>query len=86
MTAFGTLETAIEAMRQGAYDYLTKPFKLAEVTVAVRRAFDDDRLHRENERLRAEVERQQGFPQRVALLRDDRLSRWRQIVVDRWGQ
>jgi DNA-binding NtrC family response regulator len=61
MTAFGTLETAIEAMRQGAYDYLTKPFKLAEVTVAVRRAFDDDRLRRENERLRAEVERQQGL-------------------------
>ena len=61
MTAFGTLETAIEAMRQGAYDYLTKPFKLAEVTVAVRRAFDDHRLRRENERLRAEVERQQGL-------------------------
>ena len=53
MTAFGTLETAIEAMRQGAYDYLTKPFKLAEVTVAVRRAFDDHRLRRENEQLRA---------------------------------
>jgi len=61
MTAFGTLETAIEAMRQGAYDYLTKPFKLAEVTVAVRRAFDDHRLRRENERLRAEIERQQGL-------------------------
>jgi DNA-binding NtrC family response regulator len=61
MTAFGTLETAIEAMRHGAYDYLTKPFKLAEVTVAVRRAFDDHRLRRENERLRAEVERQQGL-------------------------
>jgi DNA-binding NtrC family response regulator len=61
MTAFGTLETAIEAMRQGAYDYLTKPFKLAEVTVAVRRALDDHRLRGENERLRAEVERQQGL-------------------------
>ena len=61
MTAFGTLETAIEAMREGAYDYLTKPFKLAEVTVAVRRALDDHRLRRENERLRAEVQRQQGL-------------------------
>jgi DNA-binding NtrC family response regulator len=61
MTAFGTLETAIEAMRQGAYDYLAKPFKLAEVTVAVERALDDRRLRRENERLRAEVERHQGF-------------------------
>jgi DNA-binding NtrC family response regulator len=61
MTAFGSLETAIEAMRQGAYDYLTKPFKLAEVTLAVRRALEDRQLRRENERLRAEVSRQYGF-------------------------
>ena len=61
MTAFGSLETAIEAMRQGAYDYLTKPFKLAEVTLAIRRALDDQRLRAENARLRAEVERQFGF-------------------------
>ena len=61
MTAFGSLETAIEAMRQGAYDYLTKPFKLAEVTLAIRRALDDQQLRAENARLRAEVERQLGF-------------------------
>ncbi len=61
MTAFGTLETAIEAMRHGAHDYLTKPFKLIEVTVAVRRTLDDRRLRRENERLRAAVERHQGL-------------------------
>jgi DNA-binding NtrC family response regulator len=61
MTAFASLETAIEAMRQGAYDYLTKPFKLAEVTLAIRRALDDQRLRAENARLRAEVERQLGF-------------------------
>jgi len=76
MTAFGSLETAIEAIRQGAYDYLTKPFKLAEVTLAVERAVDDLRLRRENQRLRAEVERQQGF---------DRLlgrSRAMQAVLD----
>jgi two-component system response regulator HydG len=61
MTAFGTLESAIEAMRQGAYDYLTKPFKLGEVTLAVNRALEDRRLRRENERLRAEVEQEQGI-------------------------
>jgi len=70
MTAFGTLETAIEAMRQGAYDYLTKPFKLGEVTVAVRRALDDQRLRRENERLHAAVEEQHGLGR---LLGDSRL-------------
>src|SRR3990172_2086360 len=34
MTAFGSLETAIDAIRQGAYDYLTKPFNLTQVTLA----------------------------------------------------
>jgi two-component system response regulator HydG len=61
MTAFGTLESAIEAMRQGAYDYLTKPFKLGEVTLAVNRAIEDRRLRRENERLRAEIEQEHGI-------------------------
>ena len=61
MTAFASLETAIEAMRGGAYDYLTKPFKLAQLTVAVQRALDDRRLRAENRRLRQEVERQTGL-------------------------
>jgi DNA-binding NtrC family response regulator len=57
MTAFASLETAIAAMRQGAYDYLSKPFKMAEVTIAVRRAVEDRRLREENRRLRDEVGR-----------------------------
>jgi len=61
MTAFASLETAIEAMRVGAYDYLTKPFKLAQLSVALRRALDDRRLRAENRRLREEVERQTGL-------------------------
>ena len=61
MTAFGSLETAIDAMRRGAWDYLTKPFKLDQATVAVRRALEDRRLRRENEVLRAQVERVQGL-------------------------
>ncbi|HLC43143.1 MAG TPA: sigma-54 dependent transcriptional regulator [Methylomirabilota bacterium] len=61
MTAFGSLETAIEAMRLGAYDYLTKPFKLAEASIAIQRALDDRRLRDENQRLRQEVERRYRF-------------------------
>ena len=61
MTAFGKLETAIEAIRHGAYDYLTKPFKLAEATHAVRRALEDQRLREENRRLREAVERRYCF-------------------------
>jgi len=57
MTAFASLETAIAAMRQGAYDYLSKPFKMGEVTIAVRRAVEDRRLREENRRLRDEVGR-----------------------------
>jgi DNA-binding NtrC family response regulator len=58
MTAFASLETAIAALRQGAYDYLSKPFKMAEVSIAVRRALEDQRLREENRRLREEVGRQ----------------------------
>jgi two-component system response regulator HydG len=61
MTAFGSLETAISAMREGAFDYLTKPFALGEVTVAVQRALEDRALREENQRLRREVEQRYGW-------------------------
>jgi DNA-binding NtrC family response regulator len=61
MTAFGSLESAIDAMRQGAYDYVTKPFKLPELSLVVKRAVEDQRLREENRRLRAEVERRYSF-------------------------
>ncbi|MBI2461520.1 MAG: sigma-54-dependent Fis family transcriptional regulator, partial [Candidatus Rokubacteria bacterium] len=61
MTAFGSLESAIEAMREGAFDYLTKPFKLQEVSLAVQRALDDRRLREENQRLRRAVEERYGL-------------------------
>jgi two-component system response regulator HydG len=61
MTAFGSLESAIEAIRLGAYDYLTKPFRLDQASVAVRRAIDDRRLREENRRLKAAVEQRYGF-------------------------
>jgi len=52
MTGFGTVETAIEAMKKGAYDYLLKPFKVEEVIHVVRRALSRQRLQAENIRLR----------------------------------
>jgi DNA-binding NtrC family response regulator len=61
MTAFASLETAIDAIRQGAYDYLTKPFKLAEVSLTINRALDDRRLREENRLLREQVEQRFGF-------------------------
>ncbi len=44
MTAFGTIETAVAAMKQGAFDYITKPFSGDELLVAVERAVDHGEL------------------------------------------
>ena len=52
MTGFGTVETAIEAMKQGAYDYVLKPFKVEEVVHTIRRALETQRLEAENFRLK----------------------------------
>ena len=54
-TAFGSIETAIQAIRQGAYDYVTKPFALEEISLLVGKALEDRRLREENRRLREEV-------------------------------
>jgi two-component system response regulator PilR (NtrC family) len=56
MTGFATPETAIAAMKRGAYDYLTKPFKVDEVTVVIERALEKRALLRDNVLLRAELE------------------------------
>jgi len=55
VTAFATAETAIAAMKQGAYDYLTKPFKVDEILVAVSRALEKRALVQENVTLREEL-------------------------------
>jgi two-component system response regulator PilR (NtrC family) len=59
ITAFATTDTAIAAMKRGAYDYLTKPFKVDEVTVVVERALEKVTLVRDNTALRGEL--QKGF-------------------------
>ena len=56
MTAFGTVEKAVEAMKEGAWDFVTKPFKRIQIVRAVRRALDRQELVRENEILRAQLE------------------------------
>ncbi len=55
MTAQATMQNAIEAMRRGAFDYITKPFDLDEVNILVRKAIDVRRLSQEVTALRAEV-------------------------------
>jgi DNA-binding NtrC family response regulator len=55
MSAFGTVELALEAMQRGAYDYISKPFKQDEVILTLRKAEERLRLRRENASLRARL-------------------------------
>jgi two-component system response regulator AtoC len=55
MTAFGSIETAIGAIKEGAYDYVSKPFKLDEIKLTIRRALEQKRLTEENQLYRQEL-------------------------------
>jgi two-component system, NtrC family, response regulator AtoC len=60
LTAYGTVESAVAAMKQGAYDYILRPFDVEAVEVVVTRALAQERVQRENQFLREEVEKGWG--------------------------
>jgi two-component system response regulator AtoC len=61
MSAYGTVDIAIEAIKLGAYDYISKPFKPEEIILTLRKAEERERLRRENELLRQEVKKEYSF-------------------------
>lgn len=61
ITAFGTTETAVEAMKNGAYDYITKPFKLDEVRINISNALKSNSLEKENRNLKKELGKEYSF-------------------------
>jgi len=61
LTAFATIETAIAAVNAGAFDYLSKPFRMEEIKLVVRRTLDARRLARENLQYRQELGARYGF-------------------------
>jgi len=61
ITAYASTETAVEAMKLGAYDYITKPFKLEEIRLTVEKALERKRLEDENIALRRQLRRERGF-------------------------
>jgi two-component system response regulator AtoC len=65
MSAYGTLDTAIEAMKLGAYDYVSKPFKADEILLALKKAEERERLHRENRLLQQSVRDRYSFAQMI---------------------
>src|SRR6266540_3478669 len=64
MTGYGTIESAVEAMKLGAFDFITKPFHSEEILLRVHNALDKRRLRQEVHRLRAEVQTTSG-PDRI---------------------
>src|SRR5207247_8599120 len=61
ITAFASTETAVEAMKLGAYDYITKPFKLDEIKLIVANALERKRLRDETLYLKRQLETQRRF-------------------------
>src|SRR6185369_2877054 len=57
MTAYGSVDTAVEAMKRGAYDFVTKPLNLDEVEILIKRALKSRTLEKENIELKKQVER-----------------------------
>jgi len=57
MTAYGSVDTAVEAMRRGAYHFVTKPLNLDEVDLLIKRALRSRKLESENVALKKQVER-----------------------------
>jgi two-component system, NtrC family, response regulator AtoC len=65
MSAYGSIELALEALRKGAYDYISKPFKTDEVVLTLRKAAERERLRREVVRLKRRLVRYEGSPEIV---------------------
>ena len=65
ITGNGTIETAITAMKLGAYDYMSKPYRMAEIDVLVRRAWEKRQLSRENTLLQSRLSRVDAVPEIV---------------------
>ncbi len=66
ITAYGSVESAVEAMKVGAFDYVTKPFKVDELLITVQRALEYRRAISENQQLKAQLEARYGFENMVA--------------------
>ncbi|MDM7994834.1 MAG: sigma-54 dependent transcriptional regulator [Acidobacteriota bacterium] len=61
MTGFGNIQSAVEAIRRGAYDYLPKPFQLAELVMRVEKGLEEQHLKSENRMLRDELQEKYQF-------------------------
>lgn len=70
LTAFGTVESAVEALQKGAFTYLTKPVNLNELRAQVAKGMEVHQLKRENIELRKQIDRRYGFEEMVGETRE----------------
>jgi two-component system response regulator AtoC len=66
MSAYGSMDLALEAIKAGAYDYISKPFKPDEVVLALRKAEERETLRRENRALKEQIQQQAQFESMLA--------------------
>lgn len=78
ITAFSSVDSAVAALRKGAYDYVTKPFVNEELITTVKNAIAQHRLFRENRALRRELDRHSGFSEMIG--RSESLNRVRALI------
>jgi len=79
MTAFGSVDTAVEAMKRGAFDYVSKPFRTEELLLTLRRAHEEVELRREVARLRRHVKDVGAAPEMVG--RSTAMERVRDLIA-----
>ena len=65
LTGQGTIEIAVQAMKLGAFDFLSKPFPLAELEVLIEKAYERRQLHKENKQLKVALRRSQGCSEMI---------------------
>src|SRR6476646_6019048 len=80
VTGFGTVQSAVQAMKNGAYDYVTKPFSVDELKLMLERVASHLKLKSENRRLREKVKSKQGFGGIVGRAPEVELLKWRSSI------
>ena len=80
LTGQGTVESAVLAMKLGAYDYLTKPFPLAELEILIQKAYERHALRKENRQLKAVLKQQQQHHKKF-IGHSDAIQRVRELIV-----
>lgn len=84
MSGHGTIETAVEATRLGAYDFIEKPLSMGKLLVTIERALESEKLKRENQRLRAQSDMSTFLVGRSRLIQELRAQMERVAATDSW--